>query len=311
MLAASGGPAVVARASTATLLPPRARSTLALPLSTPVAGHDAIEAALAHVGLRARRIEALSPPGPIKRGRATVRVDLEGGRTIKARLLESDDAAQRLHALCARLEPAFSRAIGHAGPVLLEEWIEGVPLAEPDAWIETAAALLGRLHATPIAAAPARIASRRWRDEGHGDLADLAAAGLLAPADQARLAAILDATDPGDAPLVLAHRDFCAENMIVDGAGALRVIDNEWLSPQPAGLDLARTACRWPMSAAGWRRFLGAYRAAAPVDPGPLAFWEVSALAWTARVRLRLGPERTTGALAQLLAVAAREAGPS
>jgi hypothetical protein len=276
-----------------------------------VAGLDAIEAALTRHGLRARRIVELTPPGPIKRGRSTVRIELEDGRTIKARLLESDEAARRLDELCAGLEPAFARAIGHAGPVLLEEWIEGVPLADPDAWIEAAAALLGRLHATPIAAAPARIASRRWREEGHGDLADLEAAALLAPEDRKRLAAILDDRDPGDAPLVLAHRDFCAENMIVDGAGALRVIDNEWLSPQPAGLDLARTACRWPMSETAWRRFLAAYRAAAPADPGPLAFWEVSALAWTARVRLRLGPERTASALAQLLAVAAREAEPS
>ena len=91
--------------------------------------------------------------------------------------------------------------------------------------------------------------------------------------------------------------------MIVDRAGALRVIDNEWLSLQPAGLDLARTVSRWPMSEAGWRRFLGAYRVHAPADPGPAAFWEVATLAWTARVRLRESAERAAGALARLRAV--------
>jgi len=300
MLAAIAGLGVVALARTATLPPPRARSTLALPLSTTPADLREIEMALERHGLRPRRIDELSPPGPIKRGRSAHRIELEDGRTVKARRLESAEAARRLHELCGRLEPAFAPVIGAVGPVLLEEWVAGVPLAEPDAWIEAAAALLGRLHATPIAATPQTVATVRWRDDGARDLAHLEAAGMLAPADRRRLEAILHEADPGRARLVLAHRDFCAENMIVDPAGALRVIDNEWLSPQPAGIDLGRTACRWPMSAGAWQRFLAAYRASAPADLGPLAFWEVSALAWTARVRLRLGPESAATALARL-----------
>jgi hypothetical protein len=273
---------------------------VALPLSTPPADLGEIEAALERHGLLARSIDALSPPDPAKRGRSTHRVELADGSALKARRLESADAVQRLRALGRQLEPAFSRVIGGAGRVLLEEWIPGEPLAEPEAWVEAAGALLGRLHATPLEPLVQPADTARWRDEAARDLAHLEQARLLTPADHARLAALLAGSDPGSAPLVLAHRDFCAENLIVDRAGALRVVDNEWLSPQPAGIDLARTAVRWPMAPAAWRRFLAAYRAQAPADPGPLAFWEVATLAWTARVRLRRGPEHAATALARL-----------
>ena len=37
----------------------------------------------------------------------------------------------------------------------------------------------------------------------------------------------LDRLDPGSAPAALIHRDFCAENMLIDREGRLRVIDND------------------------------------------------------------------------------------
>jgi len=278
---------------------------LALLPSTPAADLGEIAAALERYGLRPSRVDELAPPDPSKRGRAAYRIELDDGRTVKARRLESAAAARRLHELRRGIEPAFAPVIGCAGRVLLEEWIAGAPLAEPDAWVEPAAVLLARLHATPIAATPQRVGTGRWRAEAARDLAHLEAEGLLAPAERGRLAALLDAGDPGSAPLVLAHRDFCADNMVVDAAGALRVVDNEWIEPQPAGIDLARTAVRWPMAPAAWRRFLDAYRAAAPADPGPLAFWEVPALAWTIRVRLRRGREHAASALVRLRALEA------
>lgn len=250
----------------------------------------------------------LAPPDASKRGRRAYRIELDDGRTIKARLLESEAEALRLQAVRRRIEPAFAPVLGCAGRVLLEAWVAGDPIGDPEPWIETAAALLARLHATPLDAEPARLGTRPWRRQAERDLARLEADGLLAPALGRRLVAILAAHDPGHAPLVLAHRDFCADNMVVDATGALRVIDNEWLEPQPAGIDLARTACRWPMPPAAWRRFLDAYRASAPADPGPLAFWEVPALAWTGVVRLRRGPAHAASALARLRALA--EDGP-
>jgi hypothetical protein len=276
---------------------------LALSCSKPAAGLGEIDAALERHGLRARRVEELTPPDPVKRGRSAYRIELDDGSTIKARLLESAEAARRLHERRGALSPAFPPSLGHAGPVLLEAWIGGVPLAEPEAWVETAAQLLAQLHATPLPGSPQPVATGRWRAEALRDLAHLAEAGALAAPERERLETLLDDADPCHAALVLAHRDFCAENMIVDDAGALRVIDNEWLDPQPAGIDLARTRCRWPMPEDAWRHFLVVYRAHAPADPGPLAFWEIPALAWTARVRLRRSPEHAATALAQLRAI--------
>lgn len=285
-------------------VPERGR-ILALSLPTPADGRREIDAALERHGLRARRVEELAPADPIKRGRSAWRIALDDGRTLKARLLESAEAARRLHERRGALGPAFPPSLGHAGRVVLEEWIAGVPLAEPETWIEPAARLLAELHATPLPAAEQSVATTRWREEAARDLAHLADAGALSASERERLDARLADADPRRVSLVVAHRDFCAENMIVDAAGALRVIDNEWLDAQPAGIDLARTRCRWPMPADAWRRFLAVYRAHAPGDPGPLAFWEIPALAWTARVRLRRSPEHAASAVAQLCAIGA------
>ncbi|MEB2343487.1 MAG: phosphotransferase [Deltaproteobacteria bacterium] len=273
--------------------------------STPAADLPEIDAALARHGLRARRIGELSPPDPVKRGRSAAWIELDDGRTIKARVLESAGAARLLHERRRALNAAFPPALGHAGRVLLEEWIAGAPLAEPEAWIEPAARLLAQLHASPLPGPAATVATGRWRDEATRNLARLAEAGVLAAGPHERLAARLADADPGRVSLVLAHRDFCPENMVVDAAGDLRVIDNEWLEPQPAGIDLARTRSRWPMPAGSWRRFLDAYRGCAPADPGPLGFWEIVVLAGTARVRLRRSAAHAATALAGLCALGA------
>src|SRR5690606_4751555 len=82
-----------------------------------------------------------------------------------------------------------------------------------------------------------------------------AAASALTADEAAALVQLMRALDPGHAPAVLIHLDFCTENMVVDAHGALRVIDNEQLEIAAAGLDLARTFCRWPMPDAAWERF--------------------------------------------------------
>ena len=80
--------------------------------------------------------------------------------------------------------------------------------------------------------------------------------------------------------------------MVIDAGGRLHVVDNEWLTVAPAGLDLGHTFSRWPMSADAWGRFLHAYRSASPGDPGPLAFWKIVAALTSARIRLAKAPAR-------------------
>jgi thiamine kinase-like enzyme len=89
------------------------------------------------------------------------------------------------------------------------------------------------------------------------------------------------------------HRDFCAENFVVDGDDVLRVIDNEWFCPGPAGFDVGRTRNRWSMTEAETDAFDAGYRDRL----GPIvseAFWGLAADLFGARVEdiWVLGPER-------------------
>jgi len=266
-----------------------------------------IEEALHRQGLRPRRLVLISPPDAQKRGRALYRVEVEGGETIKARRFESSEAALRIFELRNGLEAAFAPAIARHEAVLLEEWIEGVPLAEsdPEAWVEEAGALLGRLHARPLATPPPPVSTEPWRTRAAEQLGILGRAGTLAPHEVASLGDALGRHDPGTARATLVHRDYCAENMVIDAHRRLRVIDNEWIAVEPAGFDLGRSFCRWPMSESAWERFLRAYRSVAPQDAGPVAFWMIVAALLGAHIRLRQAPERLAVPLALLRRIAA------
>jgi Ser/Thr protein kinase RdoA (MazF antagonist) len=250
--------------------------------------------AVDRLGHRIREIVALKPIEPRKRGRSAHRVELEGGGRIKARVLESDAAVQELLRMREGLEPAFVPALAGHGRVLLEAWVEGELLSEHEARsrIGDAGALLGRLHAaTPPSAAPSMSTAPRRRQAELG-LQSLEEAEKLASREVAALRLSLERLDPGSSPVALVHRDFCAENMLIDDSGRLRVFDNELIELGPAGLDLGRSLHRWPMSVAEQRQFLAAYRSSAPRDPGPIAFWILVAVVWSARVRLDQPPER-------------------
>jgi Ser/Thr protein kinase RdoA (MazF antagonist) len=134
-------------------------------------------------------------------------------------------------------------------------------------------------------------------DRPREDLAALVDARRVATDTAARLAAELEALDPGGSAPVLIHRDFCGENMVIDRAGCLRVIDNEWFAAGPAGFDLGRAYCRWPISQPAWERFLGGYRALAPIEPSVLRFWQLAVAIWSARIRLTAGERRLTASL--------------
>jgi hypothetical protein len=249
--------------------------------------------ALGQLGLRARSLVPISPPGDGKRGRCAYRAKLADGRTLKLRRLESAETAEQLVALRARLESAFAPVISRHGAVLIEEWIEGVPLSAAAAGphLEAAGALLARHHLTDASGAPGVLETREWRALAEHQLESLAARGALAPGVVTSLRDELRRSDPGRAPAVLIHRDFCPENMLIDAAGNIRVFDNEWQALGPAGFDLGCTFSRWPMAEASQAAFAGAYRAAGGADPGPLSFWRIAAILWRARLRERRPPE--------------------
>jgi thiamine kinase-like enzyme len=96
--------------------------------------------------------------------------------------------------------------------------------------------------------------------------------------------------DPGSARTALVHLDFCPENLVIDPAGSLHLIDNEWLCLDAAGVDLGRSWSRWPLPDAAWQRFLHGYARTGPEAPAALRFWLIAMAARSASIRLA-GPE--------------------
>lgn len=253
-----------------------------------------LTAVLGQLGWKPGEVTVLSPASPRKFWRYTLRVDLDGGAVVKVRHLESAEAAGRLVRIRESLDRSFSAVLGWEGQTLVEEWIEGVPLDKLPAdenHLDEAATLLGRLHRKP-ADLPADLPEAAPLDQAVGDLEKCRAAGLIPGDDVDRLADLLRRFDPGRTEQTLTHRDFCAENIIVDSSGALRVVDNEWIAYGPPGFELGRTRSRWRMSPDGWARFVAAYGAVRPIDDDALTFWSIAGAAWS--IRLRIGCDPTT-----------------
>jgi aminoglycoside phosphotransferase (APT) family kinase protein len=191
--------------------------------------------------------------------------------------------------------------------VLLEEWIEGETLgACPDgARLVEAAALLADLHATAhVAGRPVheRRGTQDWSAAADRGLHEILAAGEIDASSARRVRAAVARLDPGSATHGLVHSDFCGENLVVDRAGRLRVIDNERVRLAPLGFDLGRTWYRWSLPPRAWERFWNAYAARSafrdPLDTLP--FFRLVAVVKSAALRLRMDPTRAQDPLRRL-----------
>ena len=261
-----------------------------------------VQAALREQGLGACRLVPLSRFQGTKRGRYAFLAEADDGSPVKVRHLAAVEVAEQLERLREGLEPAFAPVLARHGPVLTERWIEGrTPTAEEaEARAEEAGALLGRLHARPAgSAAPAEQGTAGYRASAEADLEQLSGAGELTERETASLLSALGRLDPGSFRSALIHRDFCAENFLIDDRDRLVVIDNEWFEVGAPGFDLGRTFHRWPMSEDGWRRFLAGYGSAA-AEPEALDFWTIASTLFGARVYLRVSPPQLPPLLALL-----------
>jgi Ser/Thr protein kinase RdoA (MazF antagonist) len=272
-----------------------------------------IAIALDRAGLRALDFHEISQMPTAQPRRSVYRIDLEPEHTIKARLLPDAETARRLFEICRELPDAFAPAFGCYGAVLLEEWIDGEGLGDTlpsDAHLVEVGSLLARLHATPIVAGR-RVHDLRstaaWRERTEAGLRQVLAAGELDKPDVLRIQRALERLDPGQAVFGLAHTDLCGENMVVDRAGRLRVIDNERVGIDALGFDVARTWYRWALPASAWERLRSTYAAQAPFAE-PLEtfdFWSVVTIVHSAALRLQKDRTRAHVPLDRLRRVAA------
>jgi thiamine kinase-like enzyme len=251
-----------------------------------------LAAVLAARNLSARRLGVVSPLGRAKGVRLAWRIDLADGTTLKLRHFGTSHDAERHLELRALLEPAFAPAIAQWDGFVVEQWIDGEPLGDDDAErrAEEAGALLARLHRTALARdVAADVDTAPWVARAHADLERLVAAVALAEGDARKLRVEIDRRAPRFARATLVHLDFCAENMVIDREGRLRVVDNELVAVRPAALDLGRSFHRWPMPRDLWARFFASYRRASHEAPEPTGFWRIAAALTGARVYVERG----------------------
>ena len=256
-----------------------------------------VEAAIGAEGMTGAEVELISPLGERKGRRLAYRVRSED-RTVKFRVLDSSEVAEELQRLSSGLDAAFVPVTATHGRVTVEPWIEGAPLdGDASSEVERAARILGRLHAGT--ARPSPPAESRWLHEANRDTACLVDAGIVDAETEASVRLRLAELAGRAAPTCVMHRDFCAENLIVDRDGELRVIDNEWLAVGPPAYDLGRTLHRWPLDEETWSRFLAAYVDVAG-EPGDQELWVLVAALMGARVAHQRAPEQLERALGMI-----------
>ena len=273
--------------------------------------------AVEKAGIRHRSIVQISKFRVSQTGRATYRVDHEQG-IVKARLLEDDETARDLVSFRRELGDAFAPVIARHGRVLIEEWIEGdaLPDMPESVYLEAAGTLLGEMHARPVIARRALHEVRSTADYhlvAEKRLRIVAATGVLEERVVARLEKALQRLDPGQTVYGLTHLDFCGENMVIDRAGRLRVVDNERIRLDSFGYDLGRTWYRWALPVRKWDYFSTAYasRMSHMSFPNPLEslhFWKIVAAARSTELRLRAYPEKADVSLRCLRTLAEEEA---
>ena len=259
-----------------------------------------VVAALDQFGLHARSWQCLSTIRTAKYERRVYRLDLKGGRVLKARRLENEATARRLFEIRQGAPAGFAPVLHCHGAVLLEAWIEGEDLAQRPATTRhliEAATLLACLHATPLVfgrplpATQSTAAEREMAEQARGRLA---ADGRLPLAESDGIGAALKQLDPKQALVGLVHTDFCGENMVIDPDGRLHIIDNERMGLGALGLDVARTWYRWTLPLPAWECFCANYQARMPHEDAlrHFAFWALVATLKSAVFRLRLDPAR-------------------
>ncbi len=236
-----------------------------------------------------------SLPVPL-RARQTWRVTYTDGVRVKLRILDDEVAVERRERV-ARALPAgdFARFLGCRGRAMLEEWVEGRPLAElqrSESVLRSCGEIMGRLHRTPFrhhgpfGESPAH--GRWWVKVVRKNGLQLVAAGLLTARELEEVCEAAEAACPEHLAVGLVHGDICPENAVLATTGRPVIVDNETVKEGPLGYDIARSWRRWSLEADDERILLEGYARHADPDEyaRSAAFWRlfvtVEALAYRA-----------------------------
>lgn len=252
-----------------------------------------------------------STPDPAS-PRCVHRLTLSNGHSVKVRrfrrLEHSEEASRWLRALN---DPRFAGVHASFGTVWIEEWVDGVVLSSVElghAEVVDAARFLAWLHGLTevngLRVGDIAETSQVLSDL-EADLSYLDEHGWLDAAQVRSLKARARDLAPRFAERGLTHNDYCANNLVVTATAGLRVIDNEALGLGFQAFDLARTWSRWEMSGRHWEAFISAYDEASstPRIDATWSFWQIAALARTAKFFARVRADAPNRGLALLRAM--------
>jgi len=223
------------------------------------------------------------------------RICLDDGQLAKARLLLAGGSAERLATLLevGGASRRCSRILVARGRCLLEEWVDGEPLAAttPRTVLVACGQALADIHTTPIRnGGLASAADFSGFERLRSDLLSLSARGWLTGREAATLESIAEAIVPPPEPMGLVHLDYCRDNLVLHAERGPVCIDNETVRVGPFALDLARTVTRWPLDGDSARHFIAGYLSGGgPADPAHLDYWTLVADAWSAALRIHHG----------------------
>ncbi len=230
---------------------------------------------------RTRKISSLAAP---RHRAAAYRLDFADGRVLKGRELRDASTAARVrYVLRHAPHPAFPRLVAQRQDVMLLEWVEGSPAGPNESGVVRAGAdFLATLHETPLPArcpfAPDDPLERQTaRTARH--LERLVRAGALDAGRADALRGVLKSHLPARWRVGFVHGDLCAENLVVDAEGHVRVVDNEALAVDACDADLARTLYRWSLDPRSADVFLETYVRRRSIEPllEHFGYWALSA----------------------------------
>jgi hypothetical protein len=234
-------------------------------------------------------------PSPVRQ-RAAFAVEFADGSKLKARRLKSVQRAETVVRLRGCIGGAdFAPILAWRGDAMLLAWIEGHSLASlaavPAHVLRRCGQLLGAIHA--LACEPLEGGTPTRPDDHFEKLVRntelLLEAQLLDETLARRSLAAAAANLPGAATLGIIHKDFCAENIVLEPGGSLVCVDDATLSTGPHDLDLARTWYRWAASERELAQFAGGYQEHRSLEAflRHFRFWMSCVLIGSAATRLR------------------------
>jgi hypothetical protein len=224
------------------------------------------------------------------------RLRFADGRILKARSFGSVKRAATVEHVSRYLDhQGFPKVLARSGSALLMEWIEGQPLNLTECGpglLRECGALQGFMHSVPVPPdSPYRPSDtiEDWHSRLQQGLAELAEARVFEEDEVRRAFDAAMRYAPSSYAAGFAHRDFCAENLVLRPSGHVCAVDNEALAVDSYDYDLGRTWYRWPMSPIEREAYLKGYEDYRSSRDFLVYFpyWGIAALAGAAVFRLQ------------------------